>query len=41
MFDHVTWAAVIRSITDTWLPLMGWAAAGAVIWLIVRLWRRP
>ena len=40
MFDSGLWRAVIQSVTDTWLPLLGWLAAGAVVWLIVRLWRR-
>ena len=33
-------SAVIQSITDTWLPLMGWLAAAAVVWLVVGAIRR-
>ena len=40
MLGEIRWDAVLRSVTDTWLPLLGWLAAGAVVWLLVRLWRR-
>lgn len=36
----INWLAVIQSITDTWLPLIGWLAAAAVVWLVVSLSRR-
>lgn len=39
--EHVNWDAVVQSVTDTWLPLMGWAVAVAVIWLVARSRRRP
>lgn len=40
MLGEIRWDAVLRSVTDTWLPLLGRLAAGAVVWLLVRLWRR-
>lgn len=40
MLGEIRWDAVLRSVTDTWLPLLGRFAAGAVVWLLVRLWRR-
>ena len=37
---NINWLAVIQSITDTWLPLIGWLAAAAVVWLVVSISRR-
>ncbi|MDM8274837.1 hypothetical protein [Enorma phocaeensis] len=40
MFKDINLSAVIQSVTDTWLPLMGWLAAAAVVWLVVGTIRR-
>lgn len=40
MFKDINLSAVIQSVTDTWLPLMGWIAAAAVVWLVVGAIRR-
>ena len=40
MFKDIDLSAVIQSVTDTWLPLMGWLAAAAVVWLVVGVIRR-
>ncbi|WP_275060852.1 hypothetical protein [Enorma phocaeensis] len=40
MFKDINLSAVIQSVTDTWLPLMGWLAAAAVVWLVVGAIRR-
>ena len=39
MLGEIRWDAVLRSVTDTWLPLLGWLAGGAAVWLPVRGWR--
>ena len=41
ILDFAVWDAIVHSVTDTWLPLVGWLAAIATLWLIARLWRRP
>ncbi len=36
----VRWDAALQSLTDFWLPTLGWVAAAVVMGLIVFLWRR-
>lgn len=40
MPEHITWDGVVRSVTDFWMPLAGWFAAAAIVWLAWRLFRR-
>ena len=41
ILDFAVWDAIVHSVTDIWLPQVGWLAAIATLWLIARLWRRP
>lgn len=37
MPDNVNWNAVMQSVIDTWLPLIGVVVAAVVIVIIVRI----
>ncbi|WP_275051794.1 hypothetical protein [Collinsella intestinalis] len=40
MPHSVSLHGVLASITDFWLPLIGWLVAIAVVWFVARLFRR-
>lgn len=39
MIDEVVLDGAITSVTEFWLPLGGWGAAAAVVWLIFDAYR--
>lgn len=40
MSKGINWSAVIQTVTDSWLPFLGWLAAAAVVWLVAGTIRR-
>ncbi len=38
--EHINWDAVLQSLVDTWLPLLGIAAAILMVLLMVFIIRR-
>jgi hypothetical protein len=40
MPENVNWSAVWQSVTDTWLPLIGWIAVIIIVTIVIHIIRK-